>query len=310
MILMCFFIASCTYKKSLQSTPFIIETIDTQYLLTDFKVLSSDKFQGRKSGTLGSQLAQQYLIEQLQQHQILPFRAHYQHQFSIPKESITGTNIVAIKKGYEDTGKIIVVSAHYDHLGKSGHSIFNGADDNASGTAAVLTIAKHIVKNPLKHDVVFLFSDAEELNLLGTKAFLNDIGLLKERIIININLDMLAGSTSERQLFFIHRNLDKLLNPINNDGLTLLQRSLQPRVVSNFRRGKGSHINNRVKWSKASDHAAFNEYAIPYIYFGVGTHKNYHTVDDDFENANVTLFVKNVQNIYKQLVYIDRFSYK
>ena len=305
-LLLCCFVSSCSTINEDINTPVVEQNIDCQYLLKDFTVLASDELQGRKTQTEGSILAQNFLITQLQQHKILPFQGIYRHPFTIPHKELIGSNVVAYVKGHQKLNKIIVISAHYDHLGTTSmQQVFNGADDNASGTAAVLTLAKQIIREPLKHDVIFLFTDAEELGLQGSKAFLREIGSFRENIILNVNLDMLAGSNEQNTLYTINQNLSKILSLEHLERLKLLQRSFKPKVLANFKRARGSLLNDRINFRKASDHSAFNHYKIPYIYFGVGTHKNYHTINDTFENANTNLYVKNVQNIFKQLIYLD-----
>ncbi|XQW86905.1 M20/M25/M40 family metallo-hydrolase [Thalassotalea piscium] len=306
--MICYLLCSCSSTQINEQVPVVETNFDDQYLLNDLKVLSSEQFMGRKTGTEGSLLSQQFLISQLKILDVPAFQGKYDHTFEISRKGVKGHNIIAYIPGSENTNKVIVLSAHYDHLGQSSYQgTFNGADDNASGTVALLSFAKNLVKQPLKHNVIMLFTDAEELNLVGAKAFLKDLGGLRENILLNINLDMLAGSYQQSRLFTMDRLLTKVMDPEYINGLKRLQHAFTPSILSNFNRTKGKNINKRISWIKASDHGAFYKYQIPFIYFGVGTHRNYHTVKDNYENANKTLFVKNVQNIYKQLVYIDKF---
>ena len=108
--------------------------------------------------------------------------------------------MVAWLEGTQYPDKYIVITAHYDHLGKSGGKIYNGADDNASGVAAMLSIAEQLRRSRPKHSVIFLATDAEEKGLYGAKAFVQKPPVEISSIRFNLNLDMLAqgGGTSPK----------------------------------------------------------------------------------------------------------------
>ncbi len=95
---------------------------------------------------------------------------------------------------------VMVVSAHYDHLGVRDGAIYHGADDNASGVAVVLALARHCQRTPWTHDVVFVAFDAEEMGLQGARAFVAAPPVAKERIALNVNLDMVSRSATQRDL--------------------------------------------------------------------------------------------------------------
>ena len=181
-------------------------------LLIDFEILSSDLMQGRATGSEGNILAQNHIVNTLKSWGVNGYKGTYIHPFYIKSKGIYGHNIVANVDGEDPTLPPIVISAHYDHLGLKGVSkIYNGADDNASGTAVALYFAKLLANSPLRHSVLFLFSDAEELNLLGARAFLKENPKLTSSIRLNINLDMLAGSQSLDKLYYIARGISSLM---------------------------------------------------------------------------------------------------
>ena len=101
--------------------------------------------------------------------------------------------------------------------------MFNGADDNASGVAALLEIAKLLQINKPKHHTIILFTDSEEVNLNGAKAFVRQFPEIVNSTKLNINLDMLSGDRRTNSLRYITNNLDSLLTELQLTNLTSLQ---------------------------------------------------------------------------------------
>jgi Zn-dependent M28 family amino/carboxypeptidase len=281
--------------------------LDQQQLYKHIKTLSSDDFGGRKLGSKGNKKAQKYIVHALQELNVPPLGSSFYHNFTYSSlfTDKQGSNIVAVIKGEgnQENRKYIVLSAHFDHIGKSGNSVFNGADDNASGTAALLSLAQQLsIKRP-KHDVILLFSDGEESNLKGAKAFINEHTDLVGDIKLNINLDMLAGSKNSRKLHYISRGVKNILSEhqltrlkdIRNNSAITLRKGFKTATLSGSQR----------RWVNASDHAIFYKARIPFLYFGVGTHENYHKASDTYENINRPLFLGAVESVYQQFVFID-----
>lgn len=276
-------------------------------LLQHLKYLSSDRLQGRKVGSYGNKLAQSYLVEQLAEKGILPFGESYLAPFSIDGilKSTQGNNVVALIPGSEYSNKFIVLSAHFDHLGGRGKRVFNGADDNASGTAALLHYAQILKTIPLRYSVILLFTDGEEANLKGAKAFVEQNQNILGNIILNINIDMIAGNKHTKKLRYISYDLDTILNANQLSAYTVNQQHAVIRIKKGFRQGF-NHPDNKIKWQMASDHGAFYQQGIPFIYFGVGTHNNYHKTSDTYDNINHPFFIKAVDSIYQQIIFLDR----
>ena len=285
---------------------------DSLMILEHLRVLSSDEFSGRKFASLGSLHSQSYLVTTLETIDISAFNHQYRHSFEQWGffQSKQGTNIIAYIPGTHHVDEYIVISAHYDHLGSKGNKVYNGADDNASGTAALLHYAKRLSQTPLKHSVILLFTDGEEVNLLGARAFIAEQEKLLSKFKLNINLDMIAGSKHTKKLRFISKDLDKVLTRANLSEFTKLQRHFK--IHSKTQLTAGFKIPNRVNgrlnrtnWRMASDHGIFSKAGIPFIYFGVGTHKNYHSEFDDYDNINQDLFLSATEVIFQQLIYLD-----
>lgn len=198
------------------------------------------------------------------------------------------------------------MTAHFDHIGKNGNKIFNGADDNASGTAALLSMAQQLTLYPPQHDIILLFTDGEESNLKGAKAFIKEhIDILAD-IKLNINLDMLAGSKRSQQLHFISRGLNRVLSTNQLATLKNIQENSAIDLKKGFKSMSGARNGASTNsWINASDHGVFHKAHIPFIYFGVGVHKNYHELSDTYQNINLQLFIGAVESIYQQFIFID-----
>ena len=278
-------------------------------LIEHLKTLSSDLFAGRKIGSQGNKLAQQYIKQSLVNSGVLPFSGNYYHAFRKQKNfnHVDGTNIIGVVKGSEYLDSFIVLSAHYDHLGVKGGAIFNGTDDNASGVAALFSFAEKIQQHPLKHTVIFLFTDGEESGLYGSKAFVAQNKKLLKSIKLNINLDMLSGYSNTRTLHYIEKGLTTLIgaqnyqNFKNNVGATI-------KIKSRFRQAgsAGLFASNKINYVAASDQSSFHRAKIPFIYYGVGVHPHYHTKNDDFAHANIAFYVNACHFIYNKIIFIDQ----
>ncbi len=309
-IVRCWWLLLITACQTHQQQASLRFSLDEHYLLSTYQQLSSEQFSGRKVGTFSSRLAQQYLIQQMQSLGLTPFNGSYFHQFSFTNltgEQITAGNLVAELRGNSNSQQFIVLTAHMDHLGQQGSHIYYGADDNASGCSALLAIIKKlsILPEQLKHNILVIFTDGEESGLKGAKAFLQQNPQLVPNIKLNINLDMLAGSADSRYLHYLSRNLNKILNKQHLATFKQQQAYQGFPVLYGFKR----HLiykNKHVRWLKASDHYAFHRQGIPFIYYGVGVHNNYHTRRDTFENSNKILLIQSANTIYHQLLLLDQ----
>lgn len=307
--------ASIAWSSTLIDTgplPSVITNKDNLSVLEHLKTLSSDRFEGRKFASQGSIDTQDFLVSTLKALSIAPFNNKYRHNFiqSGIFKSKHGTNIIGYIQGSHQKDEYLVLTAHYDHLGTIRNKVYNGADDNASGTAALLLYAKLLKEQPLKHSVILLFTDGEEVNLLGAKAFIAQQKKLLSNIKLNINLDMIAGSKTTKKLRFLSRDLSQILSTQQLDEFSQLQdyfkKNSSAHLTAGFKRVKsvGSNV-NRSNWLMASDHGVFSKAGIPFIYFGVGTHKNYHSEFDDYDNINQNFYLAAINIIFQQLAHID-----
>jgi Zn-dependent M28 family amino/carboxypeptidase len=273
------------------------------------KTLSSDKFLGRKIATQGSKLTQQYIKNTLVSDGVTAFENNYIHPFTKVElfTKINGANVIGIIKGSKYPKKYLVLSAHFDHLGGKGNNIYNGTDDNASGTAALLIFAKKIQAAPLDHSVIVLFTDGEEAGLYGSKAFVKQNKNLLANIKLNINIDMISGYKQTRSLHYIDKGLSTLIGKEAYQNFKRYK-TAAIKIKSGFKQtGRVSlMVGRKSSYISASDHGIFNKKRIPFVYYGVGVHPNYHTKKDDFAHANLDFFIKATDFIYQNLLFFDQ----
>lgn len=268
---------------------------DGTALLNRVKILSSNEYEGRRTGTKGAIKAKTFIIDQLEALNINPLTPNYAQPFSFKSRNkvYKGENVLGIIKGSKFPEKHIVISAHYDHEGIKNGEIYNGADDDASGISALIAFAEYFKKHPPKHSVILAAVDAEELGLKGSKFFVDHCIVPLESLKLNLNMDMI-GRSEASELYIVGTNhYEKLLPaiPVNNNGL---------QIITGQHDGKGTGDN----WTNASDHASFHSKGIPFLYFGVEDHKDYHKPTDDFEFIQTVFYqnaVYNIISIFKAL---------
>ncbi len=266
-------------------------------LLKDVETLSSDKYEGRKSGTKGADLAREYLIKRLEEIGATPMPSlgKFEQPFEIKTRNgaTKGINLVSYVKGKTDD--VIVISAHYDHVGVINNEIYNGADDNASGVAALLSFIKYFKENPTNNTLIFALFDAEEMGLQGAKAFVANPPVPLEKIKLNINMDMISHN-DKGELYvagtFKYPQLKGFITT-TNPNIKLLLGHDDPKLGHN-------------DWTNQSDQGAFNAKNIPFLYFGVEDHKDYHKATDEFKNINPQFYVDAVSAIQRIIVNIDK----
>ena len=254
--------------------------------------LASDKLKGRGAGTKDELKAAKYIAKQFKKIGLTPKgdKASYLHNFAFKKSSdphggydekapqMYANNVV----GYLDNGaaNTIVIGAHYDHLGL-GHDhnsmdanpvgkIHNGADDNASGTAGVIELARYFVNNNIKeqHNFLFLCFSGEELGLLGSKKYTESPTIDLSKVSFMINMDMIGRLNAEKRIV------------IGGVGTA-------PEFVPLF---KSISTDLSIKLDSAgigpSDHTSFYLKNIPVLFFFTGQHSDYHKPTDDTPLVN------------------------
>ena len=158
--------------------------------------LADELTDGRAAGTNGKQLAEQYIVEQFRSMGLKPVDWTYT-QSSLYEDSIAIRNVVGLLPASTGSDEYIVIGAHYDHLGRLGHTVYPGADDNASGVTALLSIARMFCAmkadgvGPRKN-LLFVAFDGKELDMAGSRWFVRHLPVPKEKVKAMVNMDMLG----------------------------------------------------------------------------------------------------------------------
>ncbi|MFS1701779.1 M28 family peptidase [Alteromonas sp. AMM-1] len=260
----------------------------------DVHYLASDELEGRLTGSEGARRSREFIIDRYETLNISPLSAlsGYTQPFTLPDRKdrpVDGINVVGENAGRD--APYIVVTAHYDHLGRKGRRVFNGADDNASGVAAMLEIALRTKRQPMQCNWIFLASDAEEHGLLGAKAFVSANIINKEKVFGNLNLDMLSQPGGRYELLVSGVSSHPQFAGLAND-IEIATGVRMNNTDSALRVGRYPVATDRTK---VSDHAIFAEQDIPFLFLGVGRHNYYHTPRDTASRINVAFYSTMVE---------------
>lgn len=271
--------------------------------IKDLNVLADDQMEGREVGSKGSQRSRAYLVQRYAEIGIepLPGLNDYGQPFSAIRKGqrLAGTNVVGHLRGRHE--RYVVVSAHYDHIGRKGRRIFNGADDNASGVAAMLYLAAQSQQSERQCHQVFLASDAEEHGLLGARAFVAAKLVANEAIFVNLNLDMLSQPGGRKEILVSGNLSHPAFNRLIKDIETA---SEMPMIATDEKRRVGRYPSLADR-RKVSDHAAFAEQDIPFLFLGVGRHNYYHTPRDTASRVHKAFYSETVAITWQYLQKLD-----
>ncbi len=286
---------SCKTEK--KESPKKSETLKTAYdfskrnLLKHIETLSSDAFEGRETGTTGAKKAKEYISGEFKRLGVQPLGETFAQVFAMPEKSKSkqGENILGCIKGSSTPNAYIVISAHYDHEGIKNGEIYNGADDDASGISALFAFAEYFQQNPPKHSVILAAFDAEEKGLVGSYFYVENPIIEKSQLKLNINMDMISRSDKKELYAVGPQHYPQYKTVIENTQTS----------------GNVTLKIGHEEWTFASDHAGFHKAAIPFIYFGVEDHKDYHQPTDDFENIHPEFYTNAVQTIISFFKKVD-----
>ncbi len=272
---------------------------DTRALQRDITYLASDALEGRGTGTPGNDSAAAYIAKRYAALELQPnggvgcggarcpnpyFQPFSAQSIAAAHAGLAGPlrtqNVVAILRGADPKlrDEYVVVGAHFDHLGRSalgaldpdsGRAIRNGADDNASGTATVLELARLLAQQPPRRSVVFVTFSGEELGLLGSQYFVEHPPVPLERTVTMLNFDMVGRMRDDKLIVYgvgTARELPVLLDSANAAA------RLEIRPIGD---GFGP-----------SDHSSFYGKGIPVLHFFTDLHEDYHRATDDAAKIN------------------------
>ena len=192
------------------------------------------------------------------------------------------------------------MTAHYDHLGVRNGLLYPGADDNASGVAALLAVARYLKTRPLRHPVLVVALDAEESGLQGAKAFLARPPRPVGQLALNINLDMVSRN-DRNEIFAAGTYQSPWLKPILDD----VQRRAAVKISYGHDRPTRAG-GTRDDWTLLSDHGAFHQAGVPFVYFGVEDHPDYHEPTDTADRIDPVFFRNVVEMVLEAVITLDR----
>ena len=280
------------------------ELVDKQQLIDDLNYLASDELGGRGNNSEGNEKARVFIEDRYQELGLKPLDDQYRQSFSFKSrrsaksregDEYSGVNIIGSLKGKND--KKIIITAHYDHLGIKDGKIFNGADDNASGVAGILAIARYYSVNAPENTLVFIAFDAEEMGLQGAKYFVKNLPFDKEEVIANINLDMVGRDDNNRIYASGGSHYPQLKS---------LLEKIQEKAPVKVMQGNDQKSDGQNNWTFSSDHGPFHQVGIPFIYFGVEDHPDYHKHTDTADKINPAFFQSTVQTILMTVEILDK----
>ena len=282
-------VASCTPAPRALPTA---AHADSTVIRRDIEFLASDRLEGRLAGTPGNDSAAAYLarryrslgLTELAPGYLQPFDALSAQDAHMGRTQPRPTqNVVALLRGRDPAlrDEYIVIGAHFDHLGRSpmfamdpeaGDAIRNGADDNASGTAAVLDLARLLKANPPRRSVIFVNFSAEELGVLGSSWFVNHPPVPIERMVAMLNFDMVGRLRNDKLIVYGTSTATELKAIV--DSANAVAGSAMFRIS-----GGGDGYG-------PSDQSSFYAKDIPVLHFFTDLHEDYHRATDDADKIN------------------------
>lgn len=296
--LITFFVSSCNSHQTSDVEDSSI--IDNTELLGDVQYLSSDELEGRRTGEPGNKMAQDYIEDRFHSLNLQMAGESYHHLFDFTnsrtdEKFVDAVNLIGYVEGSSNQDRFIVVTAHYDHLGVSDSEIYNGADDNASGTGGLLATARYFSENTSQNSILFIAFDAEEQGLAGARAFIDNPAIPLDQIAINVNMDMISNNF-ENELYAVGTAHYPFLKPFIEESVA------DAPITVSFGYDTDDWPQN---WTMSSDHGPFHQQGIPFIYFGVEDHPHYHQPTDTFENINPEFYLKAVETIIGVIQNLD-----
>jgi Zn-dependent M28 family amino/carboxypeptidase len=284
-----------------------IKSISKESLKSNLYVIASDEMEGRDTGSKGQKKAGEYLISQYEKAGIsFPDGATDYYQ-RIPSASLSSRrngnlpdseNVWAYIQGSEKPNEILVISAHYDHIGIKNGVIHYGADDDGSGTVAVLEIAKAFQKakeegNGPKRSILFLHVTGEEHGLLGSKYYSENPLFPIANTITDINIDMIGRRDD------LHKDSNNYVYIIGSDYLSSDLYTICEEANKNFININLDYTfndkNDPNRFYYRSDHYNFAKKGIPSVFLFNGVHADYHKPTDTVDKIEFDALEKRTQ---------------
>ncbi|HEV7890865.1 MAG TPA: M28 family peptidase [Pyrinomonadaceae bacterium] len=274
------------------------KTLNASQLLEDVRVLSGDAMEGRGMATQGGVMARTFVTSRFTSLGLKTFGDSYEKPFEANQNGakVMAANVVGYVEGSKHPERFLVVTAHYDHLGVRDKQIYNGADDNASGVAVLLQLAAHFARERPQNSIIFAALDGEEEGLLGARALVKWFKDERRDVALDVNMDMV--SHSDRGELYAS-------GAYHTPSLAPALKQLAARAPVHLLLGHDRPEQKHDDWTNQSDHYAFHKDGIPFVYFGVEDHKDYHKPTDDFDTITQPFFVHAAETILDAVETLD-----
>ncbi len=259
-------------------------------LLDDIRFLSDDQLQGRMTGSRGADSAAAYLARRFSQVGLQPAAGGWFQSFTVGREApaarqtpagaLVGKNVIGILPGRDPVlrNQTVVLGAHYDHLGLGGFGsldpdstgiVHNGADDNASGAAALIQVAARLAASPPARTVVFIAFSGEELGLLGSAYYVKQPIYPLAGTVAMVNLDMVGRLRNGRLIVYGARSAKEF-----------------PALLDSLNWYAGFDLKAQGDGYGPSDHSSFYAAKRPVLHIFTDLHEDYHRTTDDWQKVN------------------------
>ena len=292
--------------KNVDPTQYM-KTISADDLKKHLYIIAADSMEGRETGSAGQKKAGKYLISQYQQNQISFPKGASDFYQAVPASFLNkkrnnnlpdSENIWAFIEGSEKPEEVIVISAHYDHVGIENGDVYNGADDDGSGTSALLEIAqafqmaKKAGHGP-KRSILFLHVTGEEHGLLGSRYYSENPLFPLANTVADVNIDMIGRrdalhADTNNYVYIIGAN--RLSSELDHISATMNQKYVGLDLDYRFNDPKDPN-----RFYERSDHYNFAKFGIPSVFFFNGVHADYHKKSDEVDKIEFDALEKRTQ---------------
>jgi len=292
--------------KNVDPTQYM-KTISADDLKKHLYIIAADSMEGRETGSAGQKKAGKYLISQYQQNQVSFPKGASDFYQAVPASFLNkkrnnnlpdSENIWAFIEGSEKPEEVIVISAHYDHVGIENGDAFNGADDDGSGTSALLEIAqafqtaKKAGHGP-KRSILFLHVTGEEHGLLGSRYYSENPLFPLANTVADVNIDMIGRrdalhADTNNYVYIIGAN--RLSSELDHISATMNQKYVGLDLDYRFNDPKDPN-----RFYERSDHYNFSKFGIPSVFFFNGVHADYHKKSDEPNKIEYDALEKRTQ---------------
>ncbi len=281
-------------------------------LMGHLQILASDSFEGRCTATEGQKMAAAYIAEEMEKYglqkvavdsngdlswfQSWPFAKRFGDKKKYTSHS---ENVIGVLPATSPSDEYVVISAHYDHLGIMRDTIFNGADDNGTGSSSLLELIRLFSeKTPIREkNILFIFFSGEEKGLLGSAYYAENPVLPLSASVCDLNIDMVGRADSihaadSNYVYVIGSNristkLDSLLQVANSQH--------HPMALDYTY----NDPNDPQRLYERSDHYNFAKHGVPVAFFFSGLHPDYHKSTDDIEKINLDVLYWRMMLVYR-----------